>query len=236
MNSALCEQPRYVAGVLGPTNRTASLSPDVNDPGARNVSFEALASDYRDAAAALLEGGADLVLLETIFDTLNAKAAIFALLGLQRELGRHIPADDFRNHHRCQRADPVRPDLRGVLVLTAAMRPPCRSDSTARSVLSSCVPTWSAWVGSLMSRSACTRMPVCRMNSAGTTSHPRRWRPILGEFADDGLLNIVGGCCGTTPEHIAAVRERVRSCPPRKPREPAARLCPERSRAVQPGY
>ncbi|MCB1686144.1 MAG: homocysteine S-methyltransferase family protein, partial [Pseudomonadales bacterium] len=85
------EHPRYVAGVLGPTNRTASLSPDVNDPGARNVTFAALAADYRDAAIALLEGGADLLLLETVFDTLNAKAAVFGIEEVFAEKGRRLP-------------------------------------------------------------------------------------------------------------------------------------------------
>ena len=218
------DQPRYVAGVIGPTNRTASLSPDVNDPGARNVSFEALASDYRDAAAALLEGGADLVLLETIFDTLNAKAAIFALLGLQRELGRHIP-----------------------LMISGTI-----TDASGRTLSGqTCEAFWyslqhaaplsfgfNCALGAEQLRPYVERLgriadvPVSVHPNAGLPNEfggydesPEKMAAVLGEFADDGLLNIVGGCCGTTPEHIAAVRERVRSCPPRKPREPAARLC-----------
>jgi 5-methyltetrahydrofolate--homocysteine methyltransferase len=124
-------RPRFVAGVLGPTNRTASLSPDVNDPGKRNITFDQLADTYADGARALIEGGADLLLVETIFDTLNAKAALFGI----RRVRRHrcgCRSDDLRHHHRRFRPHAVGPDGRGVLELRIARRSRCWSGSTAR--------------------------------------------------------------------------------------------------------
>ena len=114
--------PRFVAGVLGPTSRTCSISPDVNDPAKRNVTFDILRDNYREAALALFEGGADLILIETIFDTLNAKAAIYALEELFDE-GHAPTGDDFRHHHRCLGTYAVRPDHRSLLELGASRAP-----------------------------------------------------------------------------------------------------------------
>ena len=111
------DKKRYVAGALGPTTRTASISPDVNDPGARNVSFDQLVAAYAEATNGLLDGGSDLVFIETIFDTLNAKAAIFAVETVFEERGRQVAGDRLRHHHGRQRTHPVRPGHRGVLDL-----------------------------------------------------------------------------------------------------------------------
>ena len=113
-------RPRYVMGALGPTNRTASISPDVSDPGARNVTFDELAEAYAESAQGLIEGGADLLVIETIFDTLNAKAAIFGVESAFDATGDRDPADHLRNDHRRLRTDPLRPDRRGVLHLDRA--------------------------------------------------------------------------------------------------------------------
>ena len=113
-------RPRFVAGALGPTTRTASLSPDVNDPGARSVTWDELVAAYTVAARGLAEGGADILLIETIFDTLNAKAAIFAVEGLFEELGYRLPVIDQRHHHGCLGSDPVGTDRGGVLGQRAA--------------------------------------------------------------------------------------------------------------------
>ena len=117
------DRPRFVAGSLGPTNRTASMSADVSDPAARSVTWDELVTAYRESAAGLVEGGADLLLIETIFDTLNAKAAIFAVQSLFDELGDAPAADDLGDDRRRVGTNAVRPDRRGVLV----QRPPCRS-------------------------------------------------------------------------------------------------------------
>jgi 5-methyltetrahydrofolate--homocysteine methyltransferase len=115
------DKPRFVAGVLGPTSRTCSLSPDVNNPGYRNVTFDELVDNYTEATRGLIEGGADLILIETIFDTLNAKAAIFAVQGVFEDLGRRVADHDLRHHHRRLRPHPVRPDHRSVLELGEPM-------------------------------------------------------------------------------------------------------------------
>ncbi len=210
------EQPRYVAGVLGPTNRTASLSPDVNDPGFRNTSFEALATDYYSVAQALIENGADLILLETIFDTLNAKAAVYAIMQLRAATGLEIP-----------------------LMISGTI-----TDASGRTLSGqTCEAFWCSLshaqplsIGLNCALGADQLRPyidaLSRIAPIYVSAHPNAGLPnefgeydespsamaqTLGEYADSGLLNIVGGCCGTTPEHISAIRERVAQCPPRQP-------------------
>ena len=117
------DRPRFVAGSLGPTNRTASMSSDVADPAARSVTWDELATAYRESAAGLVEGGADILLIETIFDTLNAKAAIFAVESLFDELGERLPLDHLGDHRRRVRPDAVGPDGRGVLAQHPSRRP-----------------------------------------------------------------------------------------------------------------
>ena len=126
------DAPRFVAGVLGPTNRSASLSPDVNDPGFRNVTFDELVATYTEAARGLIDGGADLLLVETIFDTLNAKAAIFAIEALFERIGAAAAGDDLGHDHRRERPHALGPDHRGVLELGGARAGRSAWGSTAR--------------------------------------------------------------------------------------------------------
>jgi 5-methyltetrahydrofolate--homocysteine methyltransferase len=218
-------QPRYVLGALGPTNRTASISPDVNDPGARNVSYDELVEAYLEQANGLVDGGVDALLVETIFDTLNAKAAIFALETLFEERGRRWPVlisgtitdasgrtlsgqvtEAFWNSVRH-----VRPLVVGLNCALGAkeMRPYIAELSRIADTFVSCYPN--------------AGLP----NAFGEYDEaPDHTAGVLGEFADSGFVNVVGGCCGTTPEHIAAIAARVEGLPPRPPAEvaPALRL------------
>ena len=207
-------RPRFVAGALGPTNRTASISPDVGDPAARAVTWAELQSAYHDAAAGLVEGGADILLVETIFDTLNAKAAIFALEMLFDELGERLPVIvsgtivDASGRtlsgqtveafwHSVRHADPI------VIGLNCALGP--RQLREHLDVLSRIADR-----------------PVSAYPNAGLPNElggydetPEQMADALGEWASHGLLNIAGGCCGTTPEHIAAIAAAVAGLPPR---------------------
>jgi 5-methyltetrahydrofolate--homocysteine methyltransferase len=213
------ERPRYVAGSLGPTNRTASISPDVGDPAARAISWDELAVAYRESAAGLIEGGADLLLIETIFDTLNAKAAIFAVQSLFDELGERVPliisgtivdasgrtlsgqtVEAF--WHSIRHADPL------VVGLNCALGP--RQLREHLDVLSRVADR-----------------PVSAYPNAGLPNElggydetPEDMAAALGEWARHGLLNIAGGCCGTTPTHIAAIAAAVAGQPPRPLAQP----------------
>ncbi len=208
------QRPRFVAGVLGPTNRTASLSPKVEDPAARNVDFETLRAAYSEAAHALVEGGADLFLVETVFDTLNAKAALFALLEYRESSGRDWPimvsvaiTDNSGRTlsgqtieacwHSLRHAEPLAVGLNCSLG-GKQLRPHIES-------LSRCADT------------AVSMHPNAGLPNAfgGYDETPEQSAAILGEIAADGYLNMVGGCCGTTPAHIAAIAEAVAGCPPR---------------------
>ncbi|MCO7242216.1 methionine synthase [Halomonas sp. Ps84H-12] len=216
--------PRYVAGVLGPTSRTASLSPDVNDPAKRNVTFDALRENYYEAASALIEGGADLIMIETIFDTLNAKAAIYALEELFEDLGRRLPVmisgtitdasgrtlsgqttEAFWNSVR--HANPLSVGLNCALG-AEELRPYLEELSTKADTFVSAHPN--------------AGLP----NEFGEYDQtPEEMAAIVSEFAQSGLVNIIGGCCGSTPEHIRAIADAVRSMAPRK--------IPERSKACR---
>ena len=206
--------PRYVAGVLGPTSRTASLSPDVNDPAKRNVTFDQLRDNYYEAAEALIEGGADLILIETIFDTLNAKAAIFALEALFDDRGERLPVmisgtitdasgrtlsgqttEAFWNSVR--HAQPLSIGLNCALG-AEELRPYLEELSTKADTFVSAHPN--------------AGLP----NEFGEYDQtPEEMAAIVAEFASSGLVNIIGGCCGSTPEHIAAIAAAVRGLPPR---------------------
>ncbi|MCW2846780.1 MAG: methionine synthase, partial [Marmoricola sp.] len=218
-------RPRYVAGGLGPTNRTASISPDVNDPGFRNTSFELLVEAYAEQAAGLVDGGADLLLVETIFDTLNAKAAIFALETLFEERGRRWPVivsgtitdasgrtlsgqvtEAFWNSVR--HARPLAVGLNCALG-AAEIRPYLAELSRVADCFVSCYPN--------------AGLP----NAFGEYDEtPDQMSAILQEFTGAGLVNLVGGCCGTTPAHIARIAAVVDGAAPREPAhlEPAMRL------------
>src|SRR5690606_1156544 len=211
--------PRYVAGVLDPTSRTASLSPDVNDPAKRNVTFDALRDNYREAALALIEGGADLIMIETIFDTLNAKAAIYALEQIFDETGVRLPVmisgtitdasgrtlsgqttEAFWNSVR--HARPLSVGLNCALG-AEELRPYVEELSTKADTFVSAHPN--------------AGLP----NEFGEYDQtPEEMADIVEGFARDGFLNIIGGCCGSTPAHIQAIAERMRRHPPRRIPQP----------------
>jgi 5-methyltetrahydrofolate--homocysteine methyltransferase len=211
------DKPRFVAGSLGPTNRTASISPDVNDPGARNVTFDELAAAYGESIDALLEGGADLLLVETIFDTLNAKAALYAIDEYFERAGRRWPVivsgtitdasgrtlsgqtpEAFWNATRHIR--PVAVGLNCSLG-AALMRPYIAELAKVADTFVSCYPN--------------AGLPN-PMSDTGYDETPAETSRMLGEFARNGLVNIVGGCCGTTPAHIRAIADAVAQLPPRE--------------------
>ena len=211
------ERPRFVAGALGPTPRTASISPDVNDPAARNVTFDELRDAYREQAQGLLEGGCDLFLVETVFDTLNAKAAIFALDELMEETGERLPViisgtvTDASGRilsgqtvsafwHSVRHARPLAIGLNCALGATL-MRPYIEElAKVAGDTYISCYPN--------------AGLPN-PMSETGFDETPEITGSLVEEFARAGFLNIAGGCCGTTPEHIAQIAQRVSRYRPR---------------------
>ena len=211
------EHPRFVAGALGPQPKTASISPDVNDPGARNITFDQLREAYAEQLHGLLDGGIDIVLLETIFDTLNAKAAIFAIESVFEERGERLPVmvsgtvtdasgrilsgqtvEAFWNSVR--HARPITIGLNCALG-AALMRPYVAELSKICDTFVCVYPN--AGLPNPMSETGFDETPVV------TSS-------LLQEFAEAGFVNVVGGCCGTTPAHIAAIRDSVQGLPARK--------------------
>ncbi|MFV8174774.1 methionine synthase [Mycolicibacterium peregrinum] len=209
------DKPRYVAGALGPTTRTASISPDVNDPGARNVSYDQLAAAYLEAANGLIDGGADLIIIETIFDTLNAKAAVFALETLFEDRGRRWPViisgtitdasgrtlsgqvtEAFWNSIR--HANPIAVGLNCALG-APEMRPYIAEMSRIADTFVSCYPN--------------AGLPNA---FAEYDESPESQASYIAEFAEAGLINLAGGCCGTTPAHIAKIAKVVEGKPPRE--------------------
>ena len=214
MTARTPDKPRFVAGALGPTNRTASISPDVNDPGFRNVTFDELAAGYSEAARALIDGGADLLIIETVFDTLNCKAAIYALLALFDEIGRRLPIMISGTI-----TDRSGRTLSGQV--TAAF---WQSVAHAKpfSVGLNCALGAQDLREYVQDLSGVAGVPVSVHPNAGLPNEfgeyddtPEHMADILGEFARSGFINIVGGCCGTTPEHIEAIAEAVAGVPPR---------------------
>ena len=210
---------RFVAGAVGPLSKTLSMSRDVNDPGARDVTFDQVRAAYAEQVRGLLEGGVDVMLVETIFDTLNAKAALFAI---QEHFDAH-PADARADHgcghdHRPQRADAHRPDGRGVLherVARAAAQH--RAQLRARAQGNAPVHRGTARA----SRRSTSRVyPNAGLpdplSPTGFPETPETLAPQIREWAAQGWLNIVGGCCGTTPAHIRAIADAVRDCAPRR--------------------
>ena len=207
-------KPRFVAGVLGPTNRTASISPDVNNPGFRNVTFDDLATAYREAVRGLLDGGADLLLIETVFDTLNAKAAAFAVAEVLEERGLDVPL------------------MISGTITDASGR--TLSGQTVEAFWSSLAHTRPFTIGlncALGARELRAHVEeLARVADTRVSAHPNAGLPNafgeyddtpegmareIGDWAREGFLNVVGGCCGTTPEHIAAIARAVAPYPPR---------------------
>ena len=210
------DKPRFVAGAFGPTPRTASISPDVNDPGARNIDYEQLRAAYYEQGKGLLDGGADVFLVETIFDTLNAKAALFAIEQLFEDTGERLPVlisgtvtDASGRILSGQTVEAFWYSLRHAKPLTFGlncalggelMRPYIAELSKLCDCGVSCYPN--AGLPNPMSDTGFDETPEI-------TSH------ILQGFAQDGLVNLVGGCCGTTPKHIAAIAQAVKQFAPR---------------------
>ena len=209
-------KPRFVAGSIGPTNRTASISPDVNDPGFRNVTFDELRKAFREQVEGLVEGGADLLLAETIIDTLNAKACLFAIDEFFDETGIRLPVmisgtitDQSGRILSGQTAEAFWNSLRHVKPLSiglncalgaAQLRPYVAELSRIADVMVSAYPN--------------AGLP----NAFGEYDEdPHTTAGHVGGWAKDGLVNIVGGCCGTTPDHIRAICESVTGVEPRKP-------------------
>ena len=218
------DRPRFVAGAMGPTPKTASISPDVNDPGARNVSFEELRQSYYEQVQALVDNGVDLLLLETVFDTLNAKAALFAIEEYFEHSGERLPliisgtVTDASGRilsgqtvaafwASIRHAQPLAVGLNCALG-AALMKPYVQELSrVARGTYISCYPN--------------AGLPN-PMSETGFDETPADTSRLLHEFAAEGLVNIVGGCCGTTPEHISAIAGATHRLAPRRLFVPSA--------------
>ncbi|WP_121458847.1 methionine synthase [Azonexus fungiphilus] len=218
-------KPRFVAGVLGPTSRTASISPDVNDPGYRNVTFDELVANYVEATTGLIEGGADILLVETVFDTLNAKAALFAIEKYFDIAGRRWPVmisgtitDASGRTLSGQTAEAFWNSLRHVQPLSFGLN--C---ALGASELRQYVEELSRVCDCYVSAHPNAGLPNA---FGGYDETPEQLADEIAGWAERGIVNIVGGCCGTSPEHIRAIAERVSTVNPRKtPKiEPALRL------------
>ena len=222
------DRPRFAAGVLGPTNRTASISPEVEDPGARNTNFDELRGAYEEAARALIAGGVDLLLVETVFDTLNAKAAIFALESAFEALGRRLPVivsgtitDASGRTLSGQTVEAFWNSIRHARPLAAGLN--CALGPIELR----------PWIEEL---ARVAEVPVSTHPNAGLPNElggydltPEELALEVGDWARRGLVNLVGGCCGATPDHIRALAEAVAGVPPRVP----PRVPPERSRTTR---
>lgn len=215
------EKPRLVAGALGPTPKTASISPDVNDPGARNIDFETLRQAYYEQVESLVEGGVDVLLVETIFDTLNAKAALFAIDEFFENTGERLPimisgtvtdasgrilsgqtVSAFWNSLR--HAKPITFGLNCALGATL-MKPYIAELAKLCDTAISCYPN--------------AGLPN-PMSDTGFDETPDITSRLVEDFSRDGFVNLVGGCCGTTPDHIAAIAKKVANYSPRTFKSP----------------
>lgn len=209
------DKPRFVAGVLGPTSRTCSISPDVNDPGARNVTFDELVTNYKESTLGLIEGGSDIILIETIFDTLNAKAAVFAVQTVFEEIGYELPI------------------MISGTITDASGR--TLSGQTTEAFYNSLAHAKPLSIGLNCALGADELEPyvreLSRISNCYVSAHPNAGLPnefgeydqsaqemasVVEKFAKNSYVNIIGGCCGTTPEHIKAVGETVSKYPARK--------------------
>ena len=208
------EKPRFVIGVLGPTSRTASISPDVNDPGFRNTSFDELRATYREAAEGLVDGGSDAIMVETIFDTLNAKAALFAIDELFEARGARLPVmisgtitDLSGRTLSGQTAEAFYASMRHARPLSIGLN--C---ALGAAELRQYVDVLAGVADCCVSTHPNAGLP----NAFGEYDEtPEQMAAIVGEFARAGLVNLVGGCCGTTPAHIKAIADAVRGVAPR---------------------
>jgi 5-methyltetrahydrofolate--homocysteine methyltransferase len=208
-------KPRFVAGAIGPTNRTASISPDVNNPGFRNVSFDALARAYSTQARGLIEGGVDAILIETIFDTLNAKAAGFAVEQVFDEMGAELPimlsdtiTDLSGRNLSGQTPEAFWYSLKHLNPFSVGMNCSFGAEQLRSSVDE---------IAHVADTLVCVYPNAGLPNEMGEYDEtPAHMAGLLEEWARDGLINIVGGCCGTTPKHIRAIAAAVSKYPPRR--------------------
>ena len=208
------EKPRFVIGVLGPTSRTASISPDVNDPGFRNTSFDELRATYREAAEGLVDGGADAIMVETIFDTLNAKAALYAIDELFEARGARLPVmisgtitDLSGRTLSGQTAEAFYASMHHARPLSIGLN--C---ALGAAELRQYVDVLAQIADCYVSAHPNAGLP----NAFGEYDEtPEQMAAIIGEFARAGIVNLVGGCCGTTPAHIKAIADAVRNVAPR---------------------
>mgnify|MGYP003673919777 CR=1 FL=1 len=215
MTAKTPDKPRFVAGSIGPTNKTASISPDVNDPGFRNVTFDELKIAFREQVEGLVAGGADLLLVETIIDTLNAKAALFAIDEFFEESGEPLPVmisgtitDQSGRLLSGQTPEAFWNSLRHAKPITIGFNCALGAAQLRPHVAE-------------LARSADTY--ICAYPNAGLPNEfgeydeqPHATAEQIGEWAKDGLVNIVGGCCGTTPDHIKAIADAVAGISPRR--------------------
>jgi 5-methyltetrahydrofolate--homocysteine methyltransferase len=214
MSANTPEKPRYVAGAIGPTNKTASLSPDVNNPGYRAISFDELVAAYEQQAEALMDGGVDLLLVETIFDTLNAKAALFAIDSLFEKRGTRIPVmvsgtitDASGRTLSGQTTEAFLISMSHMPLLSVGLN--C---ALGASQLRPYLQTLSRFSNFYISAYPNAGLP----NAFGAYDETaEQMRDQIKEYLDLGLINIIGGCCGTTPDHIRAIADIAAKYPPR---------------------
>ena len=209
------DKPRFVAGAMGPTNKTASMSPDVNDPGFRAISFEQLREAYRQQAKGLIDGGVDVLLVETVFDTLNAKAALFAIDELKEELNLTIPV------------------MISGTITDASGRTLSGQTAEAFMISVSHIPLLSIGFNCALGAKQLTPYleTLAQKSNAAVSAYPNAGLPNafgeyeespedmasqIEEYLEKGLVNIIGGCCGTTPAHISAIAEIAKGYKPRK--------------------
>lgn len=209
------DKPRFVAGAMGPTNKTASMSPDVNDPGFRAISFEELREAYREQAKGLIDGGVDILLVETVFDTLNAKAALFAIDELKEELNLTIPV------------------MISGTITDASGRTLSGQTAEAFMISVSHIPLLSIGFNCALGAKQLTPylQTLAQKSNAAVSAYPNAGLPNafgeyeespedmasqIEEYLEKGLVNIIGGCCGTTPAHIRAIAEIAKGYKPRK--------------------
>lgn len=223
-NSRIPDKPRFVAGVLGPTNRTCSISPDVNDPGARNITFDELESGYAEAVRGLMDGGADLIIIETIFDTLNAKAAVYAAEAVFEEKNRVLPimisgtiTDASGRTLSGQTPEAFYNSLRHASPLTFGFN---------------CALGPEELTGHVQDLSRYSETYVAIYPNAGLPNafggydlSPEDMAASIRSWAEQGLVNVVGGCCGTTPAHIRAIADAVKDLAPRPLPEKPVHSC-----------
>ncbi|MCP4184164.1 MAG: dihydropteroate synthase, partial [Hyphomicrobiales bacterium] len=209
------QKPRFVAGVIGPTNQTCSISPDVNDPAYRSVNFDTMRTAYLESARALIEGGADILLIETIFDTLNAKAAIFAVETLFDELGRRYPVmisgtitDASGRTLTGQTTEAFYNSLRHIKPVSIGLN--C---ALGAKELRPYIEELSSIADCYVSAHPNAGLPN---ELGGYDETPEDMATELAEWAESGFINIIGGCCGTSPAHISAIVEEVSQKQPRQ--------------------